>query len=189
MQPFFPQSTFCLIYFFYYLDNLFCTQNLPCYITPSSTCNMPRKYRCETIKTWPLFFTLASQGFTIHNFPPSQWEGIVFVCVCVFFFWLSFPPTHQLGAKGNYFFFSFAFFCPGQWEGNYFFFLFLFSIPVSGREKRDQAFIQDIALNEEITQKQKKTPLAPTLGSVILVIPTLRGFTLYTNTHTHTKKN
>jgi len=60
--------------------------------------------------------------------------------VCVFFLGV-FLPSHQLGGKGNYFFFSFAIFRLGQWEGNYFFFLLRFSIPVSGREKRGQGFI------------------------------------------------
>jgi hypothetical protein len=63
--------------------------------TPSSTCNMPKKYIHETIKTWPLFFTLASQSFTKHKFPPSQWEGIVF------FFFLTKADLHSRSPKGN----------------------------------------------------------------------------------------
>jgi len=48
-----------------------------------------------TIKTWPLFFTLASQSFTKHNFPPSQLEGILF-----FLFWTK-ADLHSRSPKGN----------------------------------------------------------------------------------------
>jgi hypothetical protein len=40
---------------------------------------------------------------------------------------------------------------PNPVSGREITFLFLFSIPVSGREKRDQGFISGKALNEEIT--------------------------------------
>ncbi len=71
------------------------TQYLPCYIPPPRTCNMPKKYIHGTVKTWPLSFTLASQSFTKHNFPPSEWEGIVF------FFFGTKAYLHSRSRKGN----------------------------------------------------------------------------------------
>jgi hypothetical protein len=56
---------------------------------------MPKKYIHGTVKTWPLFFTLTSQSFTKHNFPPSEWEGIVF------FFFGTKAYLHSRSRKGN----------------------------------------------------------------------------------------